>query len=170
MTIKNNNKHNNLGYTLIEFIIYIALFSILLLVTLEMFASIFDIQVESQATSAVSEDGKYITQRFTYDMNSATGISTPNFYGTASATLTLVINGENIVYSLDSGNLIRENETIGTSDQLNSFGSNVSDLFFRRLDGAGADNVQINYTLTSNVIRKGVGAEVKTIQTTAGLR
>ena len=162
-------KKNNSGFTLIEFLIYIGLFSILLFVILQMFAAIFDVQLESEATSAVSDDGKYLLQRFTYDVNNATSISEPNFYGTPSGTLVLVINGENVIYSSGSGNLIIENETAGTLDQLNSFGSNISNLSFIRLDGSGKDNVQINFTLTSETIKQG-GAVVKTFQTTAGLR
>lgn len=167
--IKKINKNNKAGFTLIEFVIYIGLFSILLLITLQMFASIFDLQLESEATSAVSEDGKYLLQRFTYDANAASDISDPSIYGVPSGTLTFVVNGENLIYSLNSGNLVLENETLGTTDQLNSFGTSVTDVTFIKLDGNGVDSVQINFTLTSDVKRVG-GAEVKVFQTTVGLR
>ena len=164
-----NIKKNNKGFTLVEFILYIGIFSIFLLITLEMFSSIFGIQLESEATSTVSSDGKFIIQRFTHDVNNASSISVPALYGTSSASLTLVVNGQNYNYSLDSGNLILENESTGTSDQLNSTESSVSELSFIKLDGGGQDTVQISFTLTSVVKRTG-GEEVREFQTSAGIR
>jgi prepilin-type N-terminal cleavage/methylation domain-containing protein len=43
------------GFTLIELLIYMGIFSILLAVTLQMYGSVFDLQLESQATSSVNE-------------------------------------------------------------------------------------------------------------------
>ena len=157
------------GFTLIELLLYMGIFSIFLIVTLEMFSSIFDIQLESEATSSVSTDGRFILQRFTYDVNRATNISEPILYGTTNATLILEVDGQNLIYSLDSGNLILENETIGTLDQLNTSESSVSNLSFIKLNGGDFDTVQINFTLTSETRRKG-GQEVKEFQTSAGLR
>lgn len=169
MRIKSLFKKKNRGFTLVEFLIYIGIFSIFLLVTLEMFSSIFGIQLESESTSSVGVDGKYIIQRFTYDVNKASSISVPNTYGTPSEILTLVIGGQNFIYSFSSGNLILENETMGTSDQLNSSDSKVSDVSFTKLDGGGKDVVQITFTLTSEIKKTG-GKEVQSFQTSAGLR
>lgn len=168
----NNSKkkrRKDLGFTIVEFLLYIGIFSIFLVVTLEMFSSIFDIQLESEATSSVSSDGKYIIQRFTYDVNRASSISVPAAYGSSDTSLTLVINGQNYIYSLNSGHLTLENETMGTIDQLNSSESSLSNLSFVKLDGGGKDTVQISFTLTSDAKRRG-GQEVRSFQTSAGLR
>ena len=159
----------NKGFTLIEFLVYIGLFSILLTITLQMYASIFEIQVESQATSSVASDGKFIMGRFSYDLNGASSIVAPVILGTPSASFEIIADTENLKYSLSSDNLILENITLGTTDQLNSSETSVSDLSFIRLDGGDKDTVQISFTLTSNSLKKGI-AEVKTYQTSAGLR
>lgn len=167
--LKFKNNKNQKGFTLIELVLYMGLFSIFLLVTLELFSSIFDIQVESQATSSVNTDGRYMVQKFTYDVGRASSILTPASLGTASASLTLIIDGENINYYLDSGNLMLENETAGTVDQINTSESSVSDLSFLTLDGGGKDAVQVTFTLTAEAKRKGVD-EVRIFKTSAGLR
>lgn len=158
------------GFTLIEFLLYMGLFSILLVVTFQMFSSIFSVQLESEATSSVDADGKYIIQRFTYDMNRASSITTPSTQGTSSATLTIVANSQNLTYSLNGNNLQLQNTTAGTSDQLNSSDTTVSNLSFIRLDGGGKDVVQMNFTLTSVAIREGNRREVTSYSTSAGLR
>jgi prepilin-type N-terminal cleavage/methylation domain-containing protein len=159
----------NKGFTLIEFLIYIGLFSILLTITLQMYASIFEVQVESQATSSVASDGKFIMGRFSYDLNRASSIVTPDYLGTPSASFEVMADAANLRYSLSNGNLILENTTLGTTDQLNTGDTSVSNLSFVRLDGGDKDTVQVTFTLTSSSVMKG-GAEVKTFQTSAGLR
>ena len=163
-------RNRNKGFTLIEFLIYMGLFSILLVVTFQMFSSIFSVQLESESTSSVDSDGKYIMQRFTYDMNRASSITTPATQGTSSATLTLVVNSQNLTYSLNGNNLQLQNTTAGTTDQLNSTDTTVSNLSFIRLDGGGKDVVQMNFTLKSVVIREGNRHEVTNYSTSAGLR
>ena len=160
---------SNKGFTLIEFLIYIGLFAILLTITLQMYASIFDVQLESQATSSVATDGKYIMGRFSYDVNRASDIVFPTELGSSSATLEVITDSQNLKYSLNDGNLILENTTLGFIDQLNSSEASVSGVSFMRLDGGDKDTVQITFTLTSSSIKKG-GREVKTFQTSAGLR
>ena|SRR3990167_10382274 len=156
------------GFSIIELLLYMGILTILLVITMQMFSSIFDIQLESQATSSVAQDSKYIMGRFTYDLNRAESISTPSV-GSLSQTLALIIDGETFTYSLSGGGLILENNTTGTIDQLNSSETTVSNVSFLRLDGNGKDSVQMSFTLTSETIRRG-GKEVESFQTTAGLR
>ncbi len=165
-----SSKENSSGFTIIELLIYMGIFSILLVITLQMFGAIFDAQLESQVTSSVSSDSKFIMGRFTRDLNKASSITTPALPGTSSATLTLVVDSQSLTYSSSSsGNLILENISAGTSDQLNSNDTKVSNVSFLRLDGGGKDVVQITFTLTSETTRS-KGKEVKTFQTSAGLR
>jgi len=166
---KNNSMEKNKGFTLVELLLYMGIFSIFLLITLQMFSSIFEIQLESEATSSAGTDGKFIVQRFTYDVTRASSISDPTIDGASTNSLTLVVNGQNLIYRLNSGDLILENETTGTVDQLNSSESTVSNLSFIKLDGGDKDTVQISFTLTSVVKRIG-GEEVRDFQTTVGIR
>ncbi len=159
------------GFTLIELLIYMGIFSILLAVTLQMYGSVFDLQLESQATSSVNVDGRYIAERFRYDVSRASSITIPSLIGASGSAMTIVANSQNISYGLDDGNLILENSITGTSDQLNSNETKVSNLSFLRIEGDsnGKDILQISYTLTSEANRRS-GKEVVNFKTTGGLR
>ncbi|MBI2621281.1 MAG: prepilin-type N-terminal cleavage/methylation domain-containing protein [Candidatus Levybacteria bacterium] len=160
----------NKGFTLIEFILYMGIFTILLTVTLQMFGSIFDVQLESEAHSSVESDGRFILSRFSYDISRAQSISAPVSYGSPSPSLSIVINGQTITYSLGSSDFLLQNEGTGTMDQLNSGETSVSDLSFMRLEGdSGKDVIQILFTLTSETTKRS-GKEINTFQTTAGMR
>ena len=158
------------GFTLVELLLYMGIFTILLTVTLQMFGSIFDIQLESAATSSVEADGRFILSRFGYDLSRAQSISVPLSPGSVDSTLSIIIDGQTFTYSLNSGNLFLQNGA-GTSDQLNSVETSVSDVSFLRLEGGvgGKDVVQMSFTLTSEVTQRS-GKEVTTFQTTAGVR
>ncbi len=158
------------GFTLVEFLLYMGIFSILLVVTLQMFGSVFDAQLESQATSSVAADGRFILSRFAYDLDRAQSITTPSVQGTSSATLAIVVSGKTLTYSLSNNNLLLADSGGSTSDQLNGEGTTVSNLSFIRLAGGnGKDLVQLSFTLSSKAIRK-TKNEIVNFQTTAGLR
>lgn len=159
------------GFTLVELLLYMGLFSIILVITLQMFASVFDAQIESQATSSVATDGRFILSRFAYDVAQAQSITSPSSLGTPSATLAIVINSSTLTYSLNNGDFLLTNSSNGTIDQLNSEATSVSELSFTRLMGGsgGKDVIQLSFTLTSEAIRK-TKKEVLTFQTSAGLR
>jgi len=168
--IKNKNiKIQTSGFTLIELLLYMGLFSILTTITFQLFATIFEAETEAEAVSSVTSDSKFIMNRFTYDINRSTSVTAPVVLGTQSTSLTMVINSQNLRYSLDSGNLILDNLTAGTSDNLNSNETTVSNLSFIRLDGGGNDAVQITFTLSS-VATQNSGKEIKTYTISGGIR
>src|SRR3990172_1905169 len=81
------------GFTLIEIIIYMALLSIFLLTLTDIFVSILDVQLESDATSAVEQDGRFILSRISYYIPRATDISTPPQIGQTRSNLIMTIAG-----------------------------------------------------------------------------
>lgn len=166
-----NSLRKNKGFTLIELLMYMGIFSILLVVTLQMFGSVFEIQLESQANSSVDVDGKFILNRFQYDINRAESITTPASKGITAQSLVIVVNNQNLTYSLANGNLNLTNSGLGSTDQLNSNESTVSDLLFTRLEGisGGKDLIQISFKLISEASQKS-GKEIKIFKTTGGLR
>jgi prepilin-type N-terminal cleavage/methylation domain-containing protein len=159
------------GFTLIELLLYMGIFSILLTVSLQMFGSVFELQLESQATSSVDVDGKFILNKFGYDITRAESITIPASVGESSQSMTIIINGQSFIYDLSGGNLNLTNSALGTTDQLNSNESIVSDLSFLRLEGSsgGKDLIQISFTLTSETTQR-LGKEVREFKTTGGLR
>jgi len=156
------------GFTLIELILYMALMSIFLIVLSELFISILEVRKESEAVSSVEQDGRFILTRLNYDLNRATSVTTPASLGETSTNLVIVIGGDTFTYALTGSNFQLTN-TNGT-DNINSSGSQISDISFKRIGNSGGNpTIKIAYTVTSVTQRVG-GAEVKTFNTTIGLR
>lgn len=143
------------GFTLIELVLYVGILSILLGVVATIFGQILDVQLSSESTSTVDQDGRYILAKLTHDFQSSSPIvfgSTMEL-GASSTILNMNLNRESTdtVYSLDSsGNLILTN--IYGTNTLNSVYTRISNLSFRRLGlDDSKDTVQINFTVTSRI-------------------
>lgn len=155
------------GFTIVELLIYMGLLSILLVVLTQISVSIFDLQSQSKAVSSVAQDGRYILTRLNYDTRRASSISAPAL-GQTSSTATLVLDGVSTTYDASSGNLVVSSS--GSSDQLNSLESNISNLQFRRIGNSGGKNsLEISFTLSSRQNRSS-GREIRDYETTIGLR
>jgi len=161
---------NQKGFTIAELLLFMGIFSILTVVLLQLLTSIFDVQLESQSTSSVSQDGRYILNRLGYDIQKATTIVIPNI-GNQDQTLQLASGGIVYTYSLANGNLTITSSPSGTTDQLNSFNTTVSDINFLRLADINNknDTVSFSFTLTSKAIKRS-GAVVENFRTTVGIR
>ncbi len=166
LKIKNSEK----GFTLVELLIFMGIFSILMITMLELMTSIFDVQLESQSTSSVTRDSGFILNRLSYDVLGSTGITTP-VPGSQSATLVLTKGTTTYTYSLSGGNLMFTDSSLGTSDQLNSIDTTVSNLNFLRLSSSGSarSTITASFTLTSKTVRRG-GVQVQNFKETVGTR
>ena len=172
--MKNKFKIENLklkisnGFTLVELLIYMALLSIFLITLSGIFVNIMEVQLESDATSAVEQDGRFILSRLAYDINSAQVVTTPAGLGTTASNLDFTVPGISYSYSLNANNLqLSEN---GQPSNLNSSETQVSNLTFQRIGNPlGKHTFKIQFTITSKTQRPS-GPETKTFTTTIGLR
>jgi len=158
------------GFTLIELLIYMGIISILITALTQVFGSILDAQLESEATSSVQQDGRFILSRFSYDIRRADDIVVPAALGDQTTSLQLTIGGVSYTYALNSGDLELTEATV--TNKINGSDTTISNLSFTRIgnSGAGAKNtVQIEYTVTTKIIRP-KGLETKDFQTTIGVR
>ena len=156
--------HTKKSFSIIEMVIYTGVYIILMTVLAQLFISTLEVQRESQSSSSVSRDGKFILSRLSYDIRRATSIDTPSTPGSQDGTLELTIVGLPYTYSVSDGNLLLN------GDRLNGYDTTVSDLNFIRLGNAGGKNsIQLDFTLTGNTV-KASGTEVESFHTTVGLR
>ncbi len=141
------------GFTIVELLLYIGLLTIFMTIVTRLFTGITDEQLSAEAAGAVEQDSRFLYNRFAYDIPRASGIVN------AGSSLTLVIDGVQISYQLNNGNLLR------LGDALNSAGTRISDLSFSQV----GKSVQMKFTITSTTqtVR---GADSKTIETTIALR
>ena len=159
-------KNYKKGYTLIELLIFMGMFSILLVVMTNIFSQIMDVRRESESVSSVEQDGNYILNRFIYDISRASGINIPNAVGVTNTVLDLTIDSTNYVYGLNNENL--QLTANSQTYQLNGTNTTISNLSFKRIgNDDNKDTIQLNYTVTSPGPS---GPETKDYQTTVGLR
>ena len=157
------------GFTLVEMLVYMGIFSILMGVLVQIFFSAIDIQLTSRATSSVDQDGAYILSRMDYDISRAQAVTLPSNYGVGSNTLTLQIGSFPYTYSLDSNNNLVLSNPNGIN-QLNSADTTLSSLTFTRIGVPGGnDTIQLNFQLKSTTQRS-TGYETRDYTTTISLR
>ena len=162
---------NNQGFTIIELILYMGLFSILIGILTNVFVSILNNQLNSETVASTDENGRYILQRLNYDINRSQTIVTPSSPGTQTNNLQLTINNINYSYSLDAtGNFQIKDITDNLGPyNLNDYDATVSAVTFKRIGSAGGENtLQVNFTVVSNT--KDNTEQSKSFSTTIGNR
>jgi type II secretory pathway pseudopilin PulG len=162
------NKHSR-GFTITELLIYMGIFTILLVVLTEIFVTTLNVQLESEATSSVDQDSRFILSRLMYDIQRASRIDVPASLGSLPGdTLSLIIGGDTYTYALNNTDL--ELDRNGTANKLNSFDTTISNVVFQRLGNPGGVNsIKVGFTVSSKVQRAS-GPEIKNVQTMIGLR
>lgn len=159
---------NQKGFTLIELLIYMGLLSFLLIIFTDIFASILDNQLQSKNTSNVSDDGRYIYSKFIYDVTRADEVVIPEAFGSPSAILRLLIDGQPYTYFLNENSLFIT--TPDGTNALNGNGSYISSLLFTKIGTPSAKStVRINFTINGIATGRN-SSESSNFQTTAGLR
>jgi prepilin-type N-terminal cleavage/methylation domain-containing protein len=165
---QNRRFHSQQGLTLIELLIVMGILSVFMVVLTDVFSAVARVRSESEATSAVAMDGRYVLSRLSYDIQRASSVTTPATLGASSASLVLVINSVTQTYAISGGNLQLTND-FGTNN-LNGSETTVSGLTIQRLGNSGGkETLKIGVTVTSDAIRDG-GQETKTYTTTVGRR
>lgn len=158
----------NKGFTIVEMLVYMGLLTGFLVVLTQIFLSSLDVQLASERTSSVAQDGRYILSRLEYDVARAQAITVPVALGGQAGSLQLTIAGIPHTYLVDNGNLTLTN-ALGTNT-VNSVGTGISGFTVRRLGNVnGKQSARVSFILTSTT-EGPTGPEVRTYQTTIGIR
>lgn len=142
------------AFTIVELIIYMGLLSILLVIITNIFLSVLDMQTESESTSIVQIDARYILSRLSYDIHRASAVSTDG------GSLVLTVDGSPFTYAISNGILTLS----GT--QLTSYPTQISNFSVVRLGNLGINakpSIKISFTLSDQ-------AESQSYQSTIGIR
>lgn len=151
-----------------ELLLYMGLLAIFLTILTQIFVAALDVQLESESTSSLEQNGRYIISRLRYDIARSSEITQPANLGETTQQLQLTINSAPVTYSLAGQNLqISSGESL---DQLNSNDTTVSNLEITRNGNAlGKPTLTVSFLLTS-LIERGKGRDTKTYQATIGTR
>jgi type II secretory pathway pseudopilin PulG len=164
-------KSKNLrGFTLIELLMASGILMILIGVFTSILTSIIDAQLDSNATSGVDQDGRYVIARLIYDMQRASDIVSPAApSASASSSLTIKIDAIDNVYSLNSNGNLELNNNLGINI-LNSYTTRIENLTFQRIGIGGLlDTIQVKFRIISRIAEPS-GNETRDFQTTLGLQ
>lgn len=151
-----------------EILVFMGIFAIAAGVFTDVLSSSLNLRNETDAVSAVQQDGNFIITRLTYDIARASSVSTPTSPGDTSSTMQLTIAGTPYTYALN-GTTIQLTAN-GSTDDLSSPGTQVSGLTFTRLGSGAKDTIRLQFTVSSTTVKGSATRETKTYATTVGLR
>ena len=130
---------------MIEFILYMGLLGIMLVVITDLFTSIIELKLDTESLSAVEQDGRYLYLKLSYDVSRADTFTVNDLN---PDELILNIGGTDYTYSIVNGDLIYSYGLV--SEKLNSSDTTISDLSFEAVGTAlKAKTVRINYAINS---------------------
>ncbi len=160
----------NQGFTLIELIMSTGILLVLIGMMTGIFGSVIDASLDSQSTSGIDQDSRYIIARLVYDMQRSSQIVAPTTPGSGTnPSLTLKINSIDYTYSLNAGGNLQISDGTETN-VLNGNTTRVDSVTFQRLGiGDSTDTIQVKFNLTSR-IQESSGVETKSYQTTIGMQ
>ena len=160
------NKH---GFTLVELLLVMGIMSILMIILFQVFGSILDLKLRSEATTYVAQDSRYLITRLTYDISRASDVTLPVELSSGSS-LTLVIDGQNYLYSLDD-NILKLSVGGGDNLALNGIGSKINTLTFTRFANIGTKRiVQISLGIVPTTVQPGGVTLSRQLTTTVATR
>lgn len=148
------NRHHQ-GFTLIELLIYIGLLSILIVIMSQLFIAILNVKLESSSSSAIQQDGTYISTRLSYDIHRAAKILSPSVGQSASTlSLDIVENGIDKTYTYTKNGTTLTLSDGTNTDVLESSGSAVTQFNITRVGNSATltgakDTIDVSLTLTS---------------------
>lgn len=149
----NLNFKKNRGFSLLELLIYLSIFSVLVVVISNTFISLSKGQAQSNSRSEVDSSIRFATELLRQDIKNASIVSVPAIVGDTSSSLTLTRDGIIIVYDVLNG-VLRKKE--GSGSPVNITNSNIivgAPIFFRIENNNsvfGTKNVVIKINMTFN--------------------
>ncbi len=152
--MKNFKRKTNGGFTMIEMIVYLALFGILVGGAIVSVYAMFESQARNQNHAMVTQEGNYILGKIDWAITGATSIDT-----TQPNQLLIMRNGipagENpLIFLVTSGNIYMYRNTIsGTAQPLNNSNIIITNLVFTHTlgtgDGLTPESIKASFTINT---------------------
>lgn len=162
-----NWNKQRLGFSLIELLIYFAIFSLLLSLVIRFLFDIKNLQLESQAFINLNRAGQLILLEIQREIRNAQTIDFPQ-RGESSDDLSL--NNGQIIYSRNEEGIIEKNDDSETWP-IHSSKIFVEDLIFTRgLNLNQKENIKIEMKLKSRPLLEAKREKFLDLQTTISLR
>ena len=143
---------NKKGFTLVEVLLSVAIFSVIIVAFIGMLVVILQIQAQSSSSQAVNQESQFLLQKMQYYVESASIINIPT--STVTSTLQFSVASSSLDPSyikLSSGTVYLQQTGSGPLLALTSPKVTVSNLSFtRNANPPGHDAVSISFTMAYN--------------------
>lgn len=106
---------NQSGFTMIELLMYLGLYSILIIIVTQLFLTLIESRTEAENLTRLQQESRYITQRLTYDIRRADQITLPAQVGQSGNQLELSINGDTLRYQVNTNGFLELVSPSGTA-------------------------------------------------------
>lgn len=146
MQLKARSKQS--GFSLIELLIYLGLYSVLIVVITQLFITLLDSRTEAENATMLQQESRYIAQRLAFDIRRATTVTQPATVGQTANLLELQIDGETYRYQRNINGfieLVSPTSTASISSQVTA-----SEFIVQKTGGSGvSDGAQVKLRLVS---------------------
>ena len=143
--------HRKSGFTLLEFLLYIAIASITIAVISVYLSQILVFRAKSQTIAEVEQEGTMVMQNITQAIHNSNSINSPAV-GSSAASLSLAMSDVNknpTVYDLSSGVVRIKEGSAATVNLTASSRVTVSNLSFQNLSKSSTPGIiRIQFTVT----------------------
>lgn len=164
----------NSGLTMIELLVYLAIFSIVLSITIQIMSGSFGIFAKTRSVRGLTTSGSSIIERMSYNIRKSTGLGmTGNTFGVTPGSLSVQLEDSGGVvrtyyYTVDAATS-RITETIdsGSPQFLHGPGQTVTNFTVSQITAGDSLGININLTLTDNRLSP---AQSETFTTTTLMR
>jgi Tfp pilus assembly protein PilW len=145
-------KQTQQGYSLIELVIYIALFTMISIILVRSLLEVMSTYATAQGYRRLQNNGELIMERITREVRDASDITASSILGTNPGTLALTgtdsdENDTAVTFSV-SNNAVQINDN-GDVGNLSTSEVAVTSLIFRSITTAVGEGVKVELTLTT---------------------
>ena len=154
MKLLRSKKNATAGYSLLELLIYIALFAMISVLLVHSLVVLMRTYASAQGFRKLQNNGELIIERITREVRAAESISGGTF-GSHPGTVTLMNAGNSVAFAVSNGAATITQggvtETLSTSEVA------VTSMIFRRITTPVGEGVKVELTLTTvgGVVRAG---------------
>lgn len=138
---------NNAGFTLIEVVVYLALFGILFTGAIAGAYSILETANKNQVRAMMQEEGEFLIAKINWAVSNASSAAVPS-----SGVLQATVLSDNLEFTQSGNDLVLEKNSSGIDIKLNNSAVSIGDdgagnssLFFVDLSNSGTGQKGINY-------------------------
>lgn len=146
-----NKNFNRQGFTLLELIVFVAIFSFTVVGFVSILVSITKVQVKQGSTAEVSQQSQYVLQTLQYYVERSSLVEATTNVASSSVKLRMAAAAEDPTIIFASGTTIYVKVGAGNSLPLTSNRVSVSNMTFtKRANPPAKDSVSIGFTISYN--------------------